>query len=73
VSSKQAAQHFVLHEKYPDRFADLVLHIETFWGQNTCEVKSCNVIGADSAIVIHTSQEMNDFYSLAYVSSGYPE
>jgi hypothetical protein len=35
VTSKQAAQHFVIYEKNPERFAELVLHIDKLWGQST--------------------------------------
>jgi 2-polyprenyl-3-methyl-5-hydroxy-6-metoxy-1,4-benzoquinol methylase len=70
VNSNQAAQHFVLKEKDPKRFFELVSHIETLWGQTTCEVVRCNTcefcfsnpyVGGDK-----------QFYDLAYDRSGYP-
>lgn len=70
VSSKQAAQHFVLQEKYPDRFLDLVSHIENLWGQNTCEVVQCDKCSFCYSNPYIAGDER--FYSLAYVRSGYP-
>jgi len=71
VSSKQAAQHFVLKEQYPDTFADLVSHIEDLWGQNTCEVVQCDQCGFCYSYPYVAGDER--FYSLAYVRSGYPK
>ena len=71
VSSKQAAQHFVLYEKYPDRFNDLALHIENLWGQSTCEVMQCAQCGFCFSYPYVAGDEQ--FYSLAYVRSGYPK
>lgn len=70
VSSKEAAQHFVLAEKYPERFSDLVSHIETLWGQNTCEVVRCN----NCEFCYSNPYIAGDarFYSLAYIYSTYP-
>lgn len=70
VKSNQAAQNFILKEKEPQRFFDLVYHIESMWGQITCAVVQCNTcefcfsnpyVGGDKK-----------FYDLAYDRSGYP-
>ena len=71
VSSKQAAQHFVLFEKHPDRFAELVLHIEELWGRSTCKVMQCAQCGFCFSDPYVAGDER--FYSLAYVRSGYPK
>jgi len=71
VSSKQAAQHFVLSEKNPERFAKLVLHIEKLWGQSTCKVMQCSQCGFCFSYPYVAGDER--FYSLAYVRSGYPK
>lgn len=70
ASSKQAAQHFVLQEKHPERFLELVSHIESLWGQNTCEVVQCDKCGFCYSNPYIAGDER--FYSLAYVGSGYP-
>ena len=71
TSSKQAAQHFVLQEKHPERFLELVSHIERLWGQNACEVVQCDKCGfCYSNPFIAGDQQ---FYNFAYVSFGYPE
>lgn len=70
TTSKQAAQHFVLKEKFPERFSELVSHIENLWGQNTCEVVQCmncefsysNPYVAGDAL----------YYKLLYLRCGYP-
>jgi SAM-dependent methyltransferase len=71
VSSNQAAQHFVLYEKNPERFAELVLHIDKLWGQSTCKVMQC----AQCRFCFSYPYVAGDehFYSLAYVRSGYPK
>lgn len=70
ATSRQAAQHFVLHEKHPDRFSELVSHIEVLWGQNTCEVVQCDKCG----FCYSNPYIAGDirFYELAYDRSGYP-
>ncbi len=45
VSSKEAAQHFVLYEKYPVRFLELASHIEALWEKDVCEVVQCGNCG----------------------------
>jgi len=66
----QAAQHFVLQENDSERFLELVSHIESLWGQNTCEVVECNKCGFCYCDPYIAGDER--FYSLAYVRSGYP-
>ena len=72
VSSKQAAQHFILKEKQSERFLKLVSHIESLWGQDICEVVQCNNCGFcySNPYVAGDKQ----FYTLAYERSpgGYP-
>jgi len=70
ASSKQAAQHFVLHEKHPERFLELVAHIESLWGQNTCNVVQCDRCGFCFSNPYIGGDER--FYRLAYDRSGYP-
>ena len=70
VNSHQAAQNYVLYEKEPDRFLQLVAHIEVLWGRNDCEVVQCDHC---SFCYSHpyVAGDM-DFYTLAYERSGYP-
>jgi 2-polyprenyl-3-methyl-5-hydroxy-6-metoxy-1,4-benzoquinol methylase len=70
ASSKQAAQHFVLREKHPERFLELVSHIEGLWGQNTCEVVQCDKCGFCFSNPYIAGDER--FYGLTHVPSGYP-
>lgn len=70
VNSYQAARHFVLQERYPERFLKLVSHIADLWGQNTCEVVQCDKCGFIYSNPYIAGDER--FYSLAYVRSGYP-
>jgi SAM-dependent methyltransferase len=70
ASSKQAAQHYVLQEKYPERFLELVSHIEILWGQNTCEVVRCDKCGFCYSNPFIAGDER--FYSLAYIRTSYP-
>ena len=71
VNSKQAAQHFILHEKHPERFAELKSHIENLWGQNTCEVVQCKNCEFCYSNPYIAGDER--FYNLAYDHSGYPK
>jgi len=70
TSSMQAAQHFVLKEKHPERFLKLVSQIEILWGQNTCDVVRCDKCGFYYSNPFIAGDEQ--FYSLAYVRTGYP-
>jgi SAM-dependent methyltransferase len=71
VSSEEAAQHFVLKEVNPIRNKELADHITGLWGQQTCDVVSC-----DSCDFIFASPYVAgdaNFYILAYERTGYPE
>ncbi len=70
VSSEQAAQHFVLQEKYPERFSELVSHIQSLWGRDTCEVVECDKCGFCFSNPYISGDKK--FYDLAYSRSGYP-
>lgn len=70
VSSQQAAQHFVLQEKYPERFLELVSHIEVLWGQHSCEFVQCDYCKFCYSHPYIAGDER--FYTLAYERSGYP-
>ena len=71
TNSKEAAQHFVLQEKYPERFFQLVLSIENLWGQDTCDIVQCDKCRFcfSNPYIGGTEQ----FYTLAYERSGYPK
>ncbi len=70
ASSQQAAQHFVLQEKYPVRYFELVSHIEVLWGQKTCEFVQCENCKFCFSHPYIAGDER--FYTLAYERSGYP-
>jgi SAM-dependent methyltransferase len=70
VNSDQAAQHFVLKEKSPERFFKLMAHIESLWGQGYCEVLKCKNCGFYYSSPYVAGDEK--FYSLAYDRDGYP-
>lgn len=70
TGSRQAAQHYILQEKYPERFTDLVAHIERLWGKNTCEVVRCDACGFCYSVPFVAGDAR--FYELAYLRSGYP-
>jgi SAM-dependent methyltransferase len=70
ISSKQAAQHFVLQEKYPERFYKLMSHIENLWGQDNCEIVQCDKCGFCYSNPYIAGDEV--FYTHAYVRPGYP-
>lgn len=70
LSSKQAAQHFVLQEKQSERHAELVTHIDKLWGQNTSEIVQCDNCGFCHCNPYVAGDER--FYFLAYDPSGYP-
>lgn len=71
TNNEQAAQHFVLKEKYPERFLELSTHIEKLWGQDICEVVQCQNCGFVYSNPYVAGDER--FYHLAYVSHGYPK
>ena len=71
TDSRQAAQHFVLKEKHPERFLELVAHIEALWGQNTCEIVQCDNCGFCHSHPYVAGDER--FYRIAYDRpGGYP-
>lgn len=70
INSKQAAQHFVLQEKSPERFAKLASHIEHLWRKDTCDVVQCDVCEFVYSNPYVAGDER--FYRLAYDRSGYP-
>ncbi|MEE9354070.1 MAG: class I SAM-dependent methyltransferase [Methylococcaceae bacterium] len=70
VTSKQAAQHYVLQEKQPERYLELVSHIEDLWKQDSCEVVKC-----DQCEFCYSNPYVagdKRFYYLAYERPGYP-
>jgi SAM-dependent methyltransferase len=64
VNSEQAAQHFVLREKAPERFRALVAHIEHLWGRDLCEVAECDQCGFCYSNPYRAGDKR--FYDLAY-------
>lgn len=70
AKSEQAAQHFVLKEKDPERFLALVSHIEHLWGRNTCEIIQCGNCEFCFSHPYIAGDER--FYTLAYERTGYP-
>lgn len=70
VSSEEAAQHFVLKEVDIGRHESLSSHIKTLWGQETCDVISCDNCGYCFALPFIAGDDT--FYSLAYRRSKYP-
>jgi 2-polyprenyl-3-methyl-5-hydroxy-6-metoxy-1,4-benzoquinol methylase len=70
ADSEQAAQHFVLREKHSKRHFDLVSHIESLWGQSTCEVLRCDHCGFCYSDPYIAGDER--FYDLAYDRVAYP-
>tara|TARA_Y100000741_G_scaffold313276_1_gene258163 strand:- start:653 stop:871 length:219 start_codon:yes stop_codon:yes gene_type:complete len=40
-SSLEAAQHFILKQKHPKKYDQLVSHIQLLWESNNCEVAQC--------------------------------
>jgi 2-polyprenyl-3-methyl-5-hydroxy-6-metoxy-1,4-benzoquinol methylase len=70
TNSINAAQHYVLKEKYPERFHLLKSQIEILWGQNTCEVLKCDNCKFCFSNPFIAGDEL--FYTLAYNRTGYP-
>lgn len=70
VDSHQAAQHFVLLELYPEKFEELVSHIEFLWEQNTCDVVQCDKCGFCYSDPYIAGDKK--FYDLAYIGTEYP-
>src|SRR5690348_9581573 len=72
ATAAQAAQHFVLKEKNPDRHARLASHLGTLWGRERCEVVRCDHCGFCYADPYIAGDDQ--FYALAYErhASSYP-
>jgi len=70
TTSGQAAQHFVLREKSLERHLELRLHIESLWGQATCDILRCDTCGFCFSSPYIAGDEQ--FYSLAYDRCRYP-
>jgi SAM-dependent methyltransferase len=70
-TARQAAQHFVLAEEYPQQHADLCQHIEKLWGAARCEIHECPACGLRYAWPFVAGD--GRFYNLAYPYSEYPE
>ena len=70
INSEQAAQHFVLKEAEPARFAELQSHIETIWHQPTCRVVQCDSCGFCYSNPYVAGDRR--FYTLAYRRLGFP-
>lgn len=71
VSSKDAAQHYVLKEADEARFDKLVRSIESRWRKSSCRVVRC-----DSCDFVYSDPYVagdGNFYGLAYQRTGYPK
>lgn len=71
VSSKDAAQHYVLKEADETRFGNLVMAIESLWKKNEAQVVRC-----ESCDFVHSDPYVagdGEFYGLAYQRTGYPK
>lgn len=64
VTAAQAAQHYVLRAREPERHAKLAAQIEKLWGQGTCEVLQCGKCGFCFAHPFKAGDA--EFYGLAY-------
>ena len=70
-SARDAAQHFVLAEEFPARHAQLVAHIRSLWGADTCGLLRCAACGLRFAWPFVSGDGL--FYNLAYPHSDYPK
>jgi len=70
VSSRQAAQHFVLKEADKEKFLELAEHIKGLWGQDSCEVVLCDNCGFCYSNPYLAGDKL--FYTLAHSRSNYP-
>jgi len=70
VEAAEAAQHYVLRERAPDRHEALRQHIETLWGGPSCDVLRCTSCGMGFASPYVAGDAR--FYELAYERTGYP-
>jgi SAM-dependent methyltransferase len=71
ADSNQAAQHYVLKEKFPERFLELASHIKILWGGDTCEIVQCKNCEYCYSNPFIAGDER--FYTLAYDRSSYPK
>ncbi len=71
ATAAEAAQHFVLRERQPQRFEKLAAHIEALWGQPSCDVIRCDGCGFCYSHPYVAGDEA--FYTLAYDRTGYPK
>ena len=67
---REAAQHFVLAEEFPERHAQLAEHIRQLWGGSRCELLACKGCGLQFAWPFVAGG--GEFYNLAYPHSDYP-
>lgn len=68
--ARDAAQHFVLREEFPQAHAELVQHIRSLWGGERCELYACPACGLQFAWPFVAGD--GRFYNLAYPYSSYP-
>ena len=71
VTTAGAAQHFVLKEVNPERHNELAKHIGHLWGQQTCDIVSCDSCGFIFSYPYVAGDSA--FYTLAYERTGYPK
>lgn len=71
VSAAEAAQHYVLREREPERHDALRAHLHRLWGQGTCAIRQCSTCRFTFADPHVAGDER--FYTLAYERSGYPQ
>jgi 2-polyprenyl-3-methyl-5-hydroxy-6-metoxy-1,4-benzoquinol methylase len=64
VTPEAAAQHYVLREVEPDRYAALLDHIRELWGNKDCKLVCCSSCQFGFAVPFKSGSP--DFYSLAY-------
>ena len=70
-TAREATQHFVLAEEFPDAHRQLVAHIAKLWGADSCSVLACQDCGLRFAWPFVAGD--GAFYNLAYPYSDYPE
>jgi SAM-dependent methyltransferase len=69
-TSEDAAQHFVLREKDPNRHDALIACIRRLWRRNHCEIARCKACGFTYAWPYVAGDA--EFYNLAYPTASYP-
>lgn len=70
VSASQAAQHFVQQQEHPDLNRTLASHIETLWGNGSCQIRACESCGFGFCWPFVAGDQL--FYNLAYPYVAYP-